>query len=119
MDDVAVIFDNEAFYRDVFADYAVAYRFAELPVSRKLADAVVKALLLGESYDRAPEGSNMLAVSIGQGETVYVLRREVAVPGIAACGAGGRRKAAALFCKIFACAERLLADCVRGAGEGG
>ncbi|HEF5875288.1 TPA: hypothetical protein SAY52_005988 [Burkholderia cenocepacia] len=49
MDDVAVIFDNEAFYTDVFADYAAAYRFAELPVSRKLADAVVKALLLGKA----------------------------------------------------------------------
>ncbi|WP_321908937.1 hypothetical protein [Burkholderia cepacia] len=48
-DDVAVIFDNETFYTNVFADDAAAYRFAELPVKRKPVDAVVKALLLGES----------------------------------------------------------------------
>ncbi|WP_412527512.1 hypothetical protein [Burkholderia lata] len=50
-DDVAVIFDNETFYTDVFADDVAAFRFAELPVKRKPADAVVKALLLGESQD--------------------------------------------------------------------
>lgn len=48
-DDVAVIFDNETFYSDVFGDDAAAFRFAELPVKRKPADAVVKALLLGEA----------------------------------------------------------------------
>jgi len=87
-DDVAVIFDNEAFYTDVFADDAAAYRFAELPVKRKSADAVVNALLLGESQDGVPEGPNTLAVSVKQGERVYVLWREVTVPGIAACAAG-------------------------------
>ncbi|WP_244109937.1 hypothetical protein [Burkholderia arboris] len=87
-DDVAVIFGNETFYTDVFADDAAAYRFAELPVKRKPADAVVKALLLGESQDGVPEGPNTLAVSVKQGERVYVLWREVTVPGIAACGAG-------------------------------
>ncbi|UTV58203.1 hypothetical protein [Burkholderia arboris] len=87
-DDVAVIFESEAFYTDVFADDAAAYRFAELPVKRKPADAVVKALLLGESQDGVPEGPNTLAVAVKQGERVYVLWREVTVPGIAACGAG-------------------------------
>jgi len=87
-DDVAVIFDNETFYTDVFADDAAAFRFAELPVKRKPADVVVKALLLGESQDGVPEGPNTLAVSVKQGERVYVLWREVKVPGIAACGAG-------------------------------
>ncbi|WP_206147701.1 hypothetical protein [Burkholderia sp. Tr-20390] len=87
-DDVAVIFDNETFYTDVFADDAAAFRFAELPVKRKPADAVVKALLLGESQDGVPEGPNTLAVSVKQGERVYVLWREVKVPGIAACGPG-------------------------------
>ncbi|WP_249184670.1 hypothetical protein [Burkholderia cenocepacia] len=101
MDDVAVIFDNEAFYRDVFADYAVAYRFAELPVSRKLADAVVKALLLGESYDRAPEGSNMLAVSIEQGETVYVLRREERCRGLRLVGREAGEKQQHCFAKFL------------------
>ncbi|MBN3793597.1 hypothetical protein G3N99_01040 [Burkholderia sp. Ac-20392] len=86
MDDVAVIFDSEAFYTDVFADDAAAFRFAELPVKRKPADMVVKALLLGESQDGVPEGPNTLAVSVKQGERVYVLWREVKVPGIAACG---------------------------------
>lgn len=57
--DVAVIFDREAFYTDVFAD-AAAYRFGELPVKRKPVDALAKALLLGESQDGAPEGSNTL-----------------------------------------------------------
>ncbi|WP_175943396.1 hypothetical protein [Burkholderia pyrrocinia] len=87
-DDVAVIFDNETFYTDVFSDDAAAFRFAELPVKRKPADAVVKALLLGESQDGVPEGPNTLTVSIKQGERVYVLWREVKVPGIAACGVG-------------------------------
>ncbi|WP_249202579.1 hypothetical protein [Burkholderia cenocepacia] len=82
------MFDNETFYTDVFTDDAVAFRFAELPVKRKPADAVVRALLLGESQDGVPEGPNTLAVSVKQGERVYVLWREVTVPGIAACGAG-------------------------------
>ncbi|NTY39017.1 hypothetical protein [Burkholderia diffusa] len=85
-DDVAVIFDNETFYTDVFSDDAAAFRFAELPVKRKPADVVVKALLLGESQDGVPEGPNTLAVSVRQGEQVYILWRGVTVPGIAACG---------------------------------
>ncbi|HDR9505337.1 hypothetical protein C5615_01915 [Burkholderia cepacia] len=87
-DDVAVISDNETFYTDVFADDAAAFRFAELPVKRKPADAVVKALLLGASQDGVPEGPNTLAVAIKQGARVYVLWRDVTVPGIGACGAG-------------------------------
>lgn len=87
-DDVAVIFDNETFYTDVFADDAAAFRFAELPVKRKPADAVVKALLLGESQDGVPEGPNTLAISVKRGERVYVLWRKVKVPGFAACGVG-------------------------------
>ncbi|WP_235212520.1 hypothetical protein [Burkholderia pyrrocinia] len=85
-DDVAVIFDNETFYTDVFADDAAAFRFAGLSVKRKLADAVVKASLLGESQDGVPEGPNTLAVAVRQGERVYVLWRDVTMPGIAACG---------------------------------
>ncbi|WP_334001648.1 hypothetical protein [Burkholderia cepacia] len=54
-DDVAVIFDNEAFYMDVFRLQ-----------SRKPADAVMKALLLGESQDRVPDGLNTSAVSVKQ-----------------------------------------------------
>ncbi|UOB58396.1 hypothetical protein MRS60_29960 [Burkholderia pyrrocinia] len=87
-DDVAVIFDNETFYTDVFADDAAAYRFAELPVKRKPADVAVKALLLGESQDGVPEGPRTLAVSVRQGERVYILWRDVMVLGIVACGAG-------------------------------
>ncbi|MFJ1211142.1 hypothetical protein [Burkholderia pyrrocinia] len=86
-DDVAVIFDNETFYTDVFSDDAAAFRFAELPVKRKPADAVVKALLLGESQDGVPEGPNTLAVAVRQGERVYILWRDVMVPAIAACDA--------------------------------
>ncbi|WP_227792238.1 hypothetical protein [Burkholderia sp. BE17] len=86
--DVAVIFDNETFYADVFSDDAAAYRFAELPVKRKPADAEVKALLLGDCQDGVPEGPNTLAVSIRQGEWIYVLWRDVTVRGIAACGVG-------------------------------
>jgi len=86
-DDVAVIFDNETLYTDVFSDDAAAFRFAELPVKRKPADAVVKALLLGESQDGVPEGPNTLAVAMKQGERVYILWREMSAPGIAACGA--------------------------------
>lgn len=86
--DVAVIFDNETFYTDVFADDAAAFRFAELLVRRKPADAVVKALLLGESQDGVPEGPNTLAVSVKQGERVYVLLREATVPMTATCAAG-------------------------------
>lgn len=87
-DDVAVIFDNETFYTDVFADDAAAFRFAELPVKRKQADAVVRALLLGESQDGVPDGPNTLVVSVRQGERVYVLWRDVTVPGIAVCSVG-------------------------------
>ncbi|WP_206142013.1 hypothetical protein [Burkholderia sp. Ac-20384] len=85
-DDVAVIFDNETFYTDVFADDAAAFRFAELPVKRKPADAVVKALLLGESQDGVPEGPNTLAVAIKQKERIYILWRNVTVSQIVACG---------------------------------
>lgn len=70
-DDVAVIFDNETPYTDVFSD-----------------DVVVKALLLGESQDGVPEGTNTLAVAVRQGERIHILWRDVTVPGIAACGAG-------------------------------
>ncbi|MGT0197382.1 hypothetical protein ACVHYJ_35795 [Burkholderia pyrrocinia] len=87
-DDVAVIFDNETFYTDVFSSDAAAFRFAELPVKRKPADAVVKAWLLGESQDGVPDGPNTLAVAIRQGERVYVVWSDVTVPGIVACGAG-------------------------------
>ncbi|WP_321789992.1 hypothetical protein [Burkholderia pyrrocinia] len=69
-DDVAVIFDNESLYTDVFGDGAAAFRFAELPVERKPADAVVKALLLGESQDGMQEGPNRLVVSVTLGERV-------------------------------------------------
>ncbi|HIC7207817.1 hypothetical protein [Burkholderia stabilis] len=100
-DDVAVIFDNETFYTDVFSDDAAAFRFAELPVKRKPSDALVKALLLGESQDGVPEGPNTLAVSARQGERVYVLWKEVKVPGIAACRAGrvAEEKRQACFAK--------------------
>ncbi|WP_204422481.1 hypothetical protein [Burkholderia sp. MS455] len=37
-DDVAVIFDNETLYSDVFGDDAAAFRFAELPVKQKPAE---------------------------------------------------------------------------------
>ncbi|MDR6497466.1 hypothetical protein J2785_000608 [Burkholderia ambifaria] len=87
-DDVAVIFDNAAFYTHVFADDAAAYRFAELPVKRKPAGAVVKAFLLGESQDGVPEEPNKLVVSVTLGERVYVLWKDVTMPRIAACGAG-------------------------------
>ncbi|RQU38204.1 hypothetical protein DF142_22195 [Burkholderia cenocepacia] len=49
--DVAVIFDNEIFYMNVFAD-----------------DATVKALLRGGKPDGASEGPNTLVVSVRQGE---------------------------------------------------
>ncbi|WP_419687639.1 hypothetical protein ACN22W_26240 [Burkholderia theae] len=86
-DDVAVIVNNETFYTDMFDD-AAAFRFAELPVKRKPDDAVVKALLLGESQDGVPDGPNTLVVLVRQGERVYVLWKNVTVPGIAACGVG-------------------------------
>ncbi|MCW3513552.1 hypothetical protein K6Y69_38700, partial [Burkholderia cenocepacia] len=44
-DDAAVIFDNKTFYTDAFSDDAAAFRFAESPVKRKLADAGGDALL--------------------------------------------------------------------------
>lgn len=50
---IAVIFDNEAFYTDVFADETAAFR---LPVKRKLADAVVKVPLLEENQDGCRRG---------------------------------------------------------------
>lgn len=87
-DDVAVILDNETFYTDVFSDDAATFRFAELPVKRKPVDAVVKALMLGESQDEVPDGPNTLAVAVRRGERVYILWRAVTVPGIAACNAG-------------------------------
>lgn len=87
-DDVAVIFDNETFYTDVFGHDAAAFRFAELPVKRMPTDAMVKALLLGENQDGVPDGPSTLAVAIKQGERVYVLWRDVTAPGIAACGVG-------------------------------
>ncbi|MEN8516060.1 hypothetical protein [Burkholderia sp. RS02] len=87
-DDVAVIFDNETFYTNVFSDDAAAFRFAELPVKWKPTDAVVKALVLGGSQDGVPDGPNTLAVAVRQGERVYVLWTAVTVPGIVACGAG-------------------------------
>lgn len=86
-DDVAVIFDSETFYTDVFADDAAAFRFAELPVKRKPVDAVVKALLLGESQDGVPEGPNTLVVAVRQGARVYIVWRDVIVRGIVACSA--------------------------------
>ncbi|HHT8994160.1 TPA: hypothetical protein ACT5B2_002200 [Burkholderia cenocepacia] len=87
-DDVAVIFDSETFYTDVFADDAAAFRFAELPVKRNPAEAVVKALLLRESQGGVPEGANTLAVSVKQGGKGHVLWREMKVAEIAACGMG-------------------------------
>ncbi|MBR8075042.1 hypothetical protein [Burkholderia cenocepacia] len=71
-DDVAVIFDKEVFYTDVFTDDAATFWFAELLVKRRPADAVVKALLLGESQVGGQGGPDTLAVSVNQGERVYV-----------------------------------------------
>ncbi|KER73964.1 hypothetical protein HR51_02465 [Burkholderia cepacia] len=87
-DDVAAIFDNETFYTDVLGGDAAEYRFAELPVKRKPADAVVKALLLGDSQDGMPDGPNTLMVSVRQEERVYLLWRDVPVRPIVACSAG-------------------------------
>lgn len=87
-DDVAVIFDNETFYTDVLGGDAAEYRFAELPVKRKPADAVVKALLLGDSQDGMPDGPNTLMVSIKQGARVYLMWRDATLPTIVACSAG-------------------------------
>ena len=86
-EDVAVIFDGEAFSTDVFADDAATFRFAELLVKRRLANAVVKALLLGESQDGMPDGPNTLAVSIRQGARIYILWRDATLPKIVACSA--------------------------------
>ncbi|WP_206514392.1 hypothetical protein [Burkholderia cenocepacia] len=72
-DDVAVIFASEPFYTDVSADDATVYRLAELPVKRKPADAVKKALLLGESQDGGWRGPNTLTVSVKQGGGFRVL----------------------------------------------
>lgn len=86
-DDTAAIFDNETFYTDVLGGDAAEYRFAELPVKRKPADAVVKALLLGDSQDGMPDGPNTLMVSIKQGARVYILWRDATLPTIVACSA--------------------------------
>lgn len=48
MDDVAVIFDNKNFCTGMFIGDVAAFRFVELPVKRKPAGAVVRALLLKE-----------------------------------------------------------------------
>ncbi|OXI83585.1 hypothetical protein CFB40_21075 [Burkholderia sp. AU31652] len=87
-DDVAVIFDNETFYTDVLGGDAAEFRFAELPVKRKPADAVVKALLLGDSQDGMPDGPNTLVVSVRQGARVYLMWRDATLPTIVACSAG-------------------------------
>lgn len=87
-DDVAVIFDNETFYTDVLGGDAAEYRFAELPVKRKPTDAVVKALLLGDSQDGMPDGPNTLMVSVKQGARVYLMWRDATLPTIVACSAG-------------------------------
>ncbi|HDR9486837.1 TPA: hypothetical protein QDC20_007167 [Burkholderia aenigmatica] len=86
-DDVAAIFDNETFYTDVLGGDAAEFRFAELPVKRKPADAVVKALLLGDSQDGMPDGPNTLMVSVRQGARVYILWRDATLPTIVACSA--------------------------------
>ena len=86
-DDVAAMFDNETLYTNVFGDDAAAFRFAEVPVKRQPADGVVKALLLGESQDGVPDGPNTLAVSVRQGQRVYILWKSVTLRPIAACSA--------------------------------
>ena len=86
-DDVAVILTNETLYTNVFGDDAAAFRFAELPVKRQPADGVVKAWLFGESQDGVPDGPNTLAVSVRQGERVYIQWKSVTLRPIAACGA--------------------------------
>ncbi|MBN3768918.1 hypothetical protein [Burkholderia sp. Se-20378] len=87
-DDIPAIFDSETFYTELLGDDAMEFRFAKLPVKRKPADAVVRALLLGDSQDGMPDGPNMLAVSIRQGDRVYILSRAVTLPKIAACSEG-------------------------------
>ncbi|KAB0659934.1 hypothetical protein [Burkholderia diffusa] len=87
-DDVAAILDNETLYTDVFSDDAAAFRFAELPVKRQPADGVVKAWLLGESQDGVPDGPNTLAVSVRQGERVYIQWKSVTLRPIVACSVG-------------------------------
>ncbi|WP_321847999.1 hypothetical protein [Burkholderia diffusa] len=87
-DDVAAILDNETLYTYVFGDDAAAFRFAELPVKRQPADGVVKAWLLGESQDGVPDGPNTLAVSVRQGERVYIQWKSVTLRPILPCGAG-------------------------------
>ncbi|RQR37587.1 hypothetical protein DIE23_05220 [Burkholderia sp. Bp9143] len=86
-DDVAAMFDNEVLYTNVFGDDAAAFRFAELPVKRQPADGAVKAWLLGESQDGVPDGPNTLAVSVRQGQRVYILWKNVTLRPIAACSA--------------------------------
>lgn len=97
-DDVATLFDNEALYTAVFGDDAAAFRFAELPVKRQPADGVVKALLLGESQDGVPPGPNTLAVSVREGQRVYVMWKRVTLRPIAACSAARVPDAARQAC---------------------
>jgi len=85
-DDVAVIFNNETLYTDVFGDDAAAFRFAELPVKRKPADAVVKALLLGESQDGGWPDRMRWQCRSGGGAGLCPL--EGAVPMTGACSVG-------------------------------
>lgn len=80
-DDVAVIVDNEAFYPKVFAGDSAAYRLAEPLVKRKLADTVVKALMLWESQDGVPEVQKILSVAVRLGERASVFWWVAAVPG--------------------------------------
>ncbi|AFQ51407.1 hypothetical protein [Burkholderia cepacia] len=97
-DDVAAILDNETLYTDVFGDDAAAFRFAELPVKRQPADGVVKALLLGESQDGVPDGPGTLAVSVRQGERVYILWKDLTLRPIAACSPARVPEAARQAC---------------------
>jgi len=89
MGDFAVIFDNEALYRDMFSSDAATSHPAELLVRLKPVVLMVKALLLGECQNDGAGGPNTLAVSVKQGARVYVLWREVTASGIAACGGMG------------------------------
>jgi hypothetical protein len=94
--DIASAFGNENFYTQAISDDAAVYKFADLPVTVHVSNTLARAILFEYGQDEvAPNPPDMLAVSIIQGDRVFIFTQAANVEQIAACKAAFERNQAA------------------------
>jgi len=84
--DIAAAFRNENFYTQAIGNDAAVNKYAELPVTTHAPHTLAAAILFQFAQDySAPNPPDSIAVSIMQGERVFILTQPAQVNQIATC----------------------------------